>query len=208
MKRIINIDTWKRKPHFTFFKDFDEPFFGVTLQVDCTNAYNYAKKQGISFFLFYLYQSLKAANHTEAFRMRIEGEQVVIYDQINASSTIPRADGTFGFSYIPYAPNFEQFYPGALAEKERVANAQDLQPYADNANVIHYSALPWLQFSAISHARNLKQADSIPKITFGKMHTEGLIRKMPMAVHVNHALADGYHVGQYAELFQSLMNEI
>ena len=52
---LLDIDNWKRKDHFHFFRQFEEPFFGVTVNVDCTNAYNTAKSNGISFFLYYLY---------------------------------------------------------------------------------------------------------------------------------------------------------
>ena len=38
MKKLIDIDNWKRKEHFLFFSKFEEPFFGVTVKVDCTTA--------------------------------------------------------------------------------------------------------------------------------------------------------------------------
>jgi chloramphenicol O-acetyltransferase type A len=37
------------------------------------------------------------------------------------------------------------------------------------------------------------------------METNGK-KTMPMAVHVHHGLVDGYHVGQFAETFQKLMD--
>ncbi len=30
---------------------------------------------------------------------------------------------------------------------------------------------------------------------------------MPVAVHVHHALADGYHIGLFVEKFQELLHE-
>lgn len=73
MKQLVDIDTWERKDHYQFFKQFEEPFFGVCVQVDVTRAYLKAKEQGGSFFLYYLYQSLVAANSIESFRYRITG---------------------------------------------------------------------------------------------------------------------------------------
>jgi len=63
MEKELDIEKWKRKEHFHFFRKFEEPFFGVTVKIDCTKAYDYAKQSGKSFFLYYLYQSLKAANY-------------------------------------------------------------------------------------------------------------------------------------------------
>lgn len=205
MKSYIDIDRWPRKDHFFFFKKFSEPFFGITTEVDCTAAYHLAKQLDISFFLLYLHRSLVAANSIEAFRCRIEGDQVACYDTVNASPTVPRPNGTFGFSYMEYLEAFSDFYPLALAEMERVSQETSLIPAANNENVIHYSALPWINFTAISHARQYGTPDSIPKISFGKVHDENNKKLMPVSIHVNHALVDGYHVGKYIELFQELM---
>jgi chloramphenicol O-acetyltransferase type A len=72
-------------------------------------------------------------------------------------------------------------------------------------NVIRYSALPWLDFTSLSHARMFSLPDSCPRISFGKMTEKGGGRSMPVAIHVNHALVDGIHVGQYVDRFQELM---
>lgn len=71
LMKTLNIDTWDRKEQFLFFKDFEEPFWGVSIEADCTKSYNYCKKEGISFFLFYLHCSLVAANQTEHFAIEL-----------------------------------------------------------------------------------------------------------------------------------------
>ena len=68
MRRKIEIRNWERREIYGFFKDFDEPYYGITMELDCTGAYEFAKSKGISFFLYYLYLTLKAANQTEAFK--------------------------------------------------------------------------------------------------------------------------------------------
>ncbi|MBL6446175.1 chloramphenicol acetyltransferase [Fulvivirga sp. 29W222] len=207
MKTYLDIDKWDRKDHFSFFKGFNEPFFGVTVEADCTIAYAEAKKRKVSFFLYYLHKSLAAANQIEAFKYRIEGEKVAVYETVNASPTVPRSNGTFGFSYMEYQPAFNDFYPAALKEMDRVSSDSKLVPATSNENVIHYSALPWIKFTSLSHARHYDMSDSIPKISFGKMYQKDTIKLMPVSIHVNHALLDGYHVGLYIDLFQNLMNE-
>jgi chloramphenicol O-acetyltransferase type A len=81
-----------------------------------------------------------------------------------------------------------------------------LTPAVSGENVIHFSAVPWLHFTAVSHARCFSFADSCPKITFGKIKVEDGKKIMPVAVHVHHALVDGYHVGLFIDKFQALMN--
>ena len=51
IEKIIDIATWNRREHYEHFSAFDDPFFGVTVQVDCTRAYQEAKTKGISFSL-------------------------------------------------------------------------------------------------------------------------------------------------------------
>jgi len=206
MKQYLNIEQWERKDQFFFFKQFDEPFFGITVEVDVTKAYATAKAQGISFFLYYLYQSLKAANAVDNFKYRIDGDQVIVYDQVHASPTINRPDGTFGFSYIDYHPDFPTFLEAASKEVARVQASTGLVPANSNENVIHYSSIPWINFTSLSHARSFAFKESIPKISFGKMTELGNKRIMPMSVHAHHALMDGYHVSRYIDIFQENLN--
>jgi chloramphenicol O-acetyltransferase type A len=110
MKQKLDIETWVRKEHFNFFKAFDEPFYGVCVNVDCTAAYKEAKERGVSYYLYTLHKALATAQVVEPFRLRIEGDEVFIYDKINAASTIGRSNGTFGFGYIDYYPSFEEYF--------------------------------------------------------------------------------------------------
>lgn len=207
MKQKLNIEEWERKDHFNFFRQFEEPFFGVCVNIDCTTAYTIAKERSFSFFLYYLHKSLVAANKVEPFKYRMIGEDVFLYDTVNASPTINRPNGTFGFGYMQYQEKFESFLENAQREIERVQSRTDLVPAASDENVIHYSSIPWINFTSLSHARSFSFKDSCPKISFGKMVEENGKRYMPVSIHVHYALMDGYHVGQYINLFQKLMNE-
>jgi len=207
MTQNLNLDTWNRRDHFHFFRQFEEPFFGVTVQMDCTKAYAYAKKHDISFFLHYLYQSLRAANQVEPFRYRIVDEGVQIHDQVHASPTINRPDGSFGFAYMDYDADEQAFMQKASAETERVRNSTGLVPSGSGQNVIHYSALPGISFLSVSHARRFSFNDSCPKISFGKLTDEHGKKMMPVSVHAHHALMDAYHVEKFIELYQQLLNE-
>ena len=207
MKKMIDVEKWERKELFHFFRKFDEPYYGITTDLECTGAYDYAKSRGISFFLYYLYLVLKAVNRTEAFRYRIERDELYLYDVIDGSATIDRPDGTFGFSYIHYTDEMERFLEMAATELERVRKEQRLISNEFGQNIIHFSALPWIRFTSISHPRHFGIRDSIPKITVGKTYMNGKRMMMPLSVHVHHALADGLHVGQFNDTLQGLFME-
>nr|WP_294927188.1 chloramphenicol acetyltransferase [uncultured Flavobacterium sp.] len=209
MKTLLDLENWNRKEHFAHFSKMEEPFFGVTVEIDCTKAYQTAKNIKTSFFIFYLHKTLVAVNSIENFKYRIAEDKIYINDCVDASATIGREDGTFGFSLMEYNPDFEVFEKSAYAEIERIQNTAGLFTRSfDDDNVIHFSAIPWLNFTSLSHARSYSYPDSCPKISFGKMITLDNGKKtMAMSVHVHHGLMDGMHVGQFVDLFQKLMNQ-
>lgn len=207
MKKKLNLNTWPRKEHYEFFKQFEEPFFGICVTIDCTKAYRTSKESDYSFFLYYLHKSLLAANSIESFRYRINDDEVYVYDTVHASPTINRPNGTFGFSYMDFYRDFQTFSAEAKKEIDRVRNTTKITPEVSGGNVIHYSSLPWIDFTSISHARKFSFGDSCPKIVFGKMTESNGKKTMPVSVHAHHALMDGYHVAQFIEEFQNRMNE-
>ena len=202
----LNIETWNRKEHFYFYNKFDEPYFGITTLVDVTKAYAVAKEREISFFIYYLHKSLTAINQLPPMKYRISGNEVHLYDKIHASATINREDGTFGFSFIIYDEDFTIFKKNALAEIARIRHSTTLFPERNGQDVIHYSSIPWIRFTSLSHARHFAALDSVPKISFGKTETNSGKITMPCSVHVHHALADGKDIGDYFVLFQSLLD--
>lgn len=105
IEKIIDIATWNRREHYEHFSAFDDPFFGVTVRVDCTRTYQEAKAKGISFSLLVLHRITTAAAAVEEFRYRIEGDKVVCYDSLLPEATVGRADHTFSFAAFEYDPD-------------------------------------------------------------------------------------------------------
>ena len=206
MKQKLNLDTWKRKEHYLFFKQMEEPFFGVSTVIDCTKAYQKAKDLGVSFFTYYLHKTLVAVNQTECFRYRIIEDEIYIYDRIDASATILRGDDTFGFSLIEYAEDLTDFAINTRDEIARIQTTTGLftREFADN--LIHFSALPWINFTSFSHARSYTWPDSCPKISFGKLMESDGRKTMAMSIHVHHGLMDGIHLGDFLKLYEELMD--
>ena len=207
MKNEIDLATWKRREHFEVFKNFDEPLFGITVKVECSRAYLKAKEKGYSFSLYYLYLSLKAANEIEEFRYRIEDDKVFCYDTVGAGPTIFREDETYGCGYLEYYADMGEFMKLARIEVERVKKERGLKFPISGENIIHYSTIPWADFTSINHARRLDIGRSIPKITFGKVTRIGDKMWMPLDVHANHAVMDGFHVSKFIERFQELLDQ-
>lgn len=207
MKQKLDLTTWNRKEHFLFFKQMEEPFYGITTSIDCTKAYAKAKELGVTFFSYYLHKTLSAVNAIENFRYRIIEDEVYVFDVIDASATVMREDTTFGFSYMPFSEEIIGFAKTVQTEIERIQSTTGVFTREYPENLIHFSALPWINFSSLSHARSFTWPDSCPKISYGKLINENGTKSMPVSIHVHHGLVDGYHVGLFLDALQQLMNE-
>lgn len=202
---VLDIETWNRKQHFKHFSAMKDPFFGVTIPFDVSTAYQFSKKENLSFFGKYLHDCMKAINGVEAFKLRIENENVIKFDTIHASPTIMRTDKTYGFSFVKYNDDLFIFLKNLESEKERIINSNTLYPPINGLDCIHCSALPWFTFTGHKEPVSGLQ-DSVPKLAFGKFEMNNNLHKMNVSISVNHALVDGYDVGLFVEKFQYYLN--
>lgn len=203
MPQFLDLQTWNRREHFHFFKNYEQPFFNICAEIEVTPVLQYAKAHGLSFFVASLYLSTRAANEIAAFRYRLRGERVLVHEVIHAGSTILREDEAFGFCYFDYTPDFQKFHQAALPKMKQAAQQRKLEPHDERDDLLHYSVIPWIAFTGFMHARRLGTNDSVPKIVFGKYHAAGNAVKMPVSVEAHHALMDGWHAGKF---FESLQN--
>ena len=200
IEKIIDKSQWNRREHFEHFSALDDPFFGVTVNVDCTNIYSHAKEKGVSFSLLLLHRIITAACTVEEFRYRIEGDNIVCYDSLVAEATVARADHTFSFASFEYEADEEIFIQKASAEMERLQHTTGLnKSEVFHPNAIHYSAVPWFRFTDMKHPTNIRSNDSVPKISTGRFFPEGERLLIPVSITCHHGLMDGYHVSRLVE---------
>jgi len=205
MKKL-NFNIHPRKDHFNFFNSFDEPFYGVTINLECTEAYTYCKQEGISFYQYYLHIILLAVNAIPELRYRIIDDKVFDVETVHVSATVLRADKTFGYSRMVFDEDFNVFAKNVASEIERIKAGSGLDVMKGMVDVIHFTAIPWVKFTSISHARHFGVQDSMPKMSTGKIFKERDQIFMPFSVHVNHSLVDGYHLGLFIEKLENLIN--
>ncbi|MDG4715770.1 CatA-like O-acetyltransferase [Winogradskyella marincola] len=203
--KYIDVDSWNRKRLFNHFMQLKDPYFGVVVPFDVTRAFEFSKENNVSFFVKYLHDCMKAINAVDNFRYRIIDDNVVDFEVIHASATIAREDNTYGFSFINYSEDLEEFISSFNKEKQRIQNSDELYPPVNGQDCIHCSALPWFQFSGHKEPSS-GNIESIPELAFSKFKKEGNQLIMNVSIHVNHALVDGYHVGQFVEKFQNNLN--
>ncbi|UOE39364.1 chloramphenicol acetyltransferase [Chryseobacterium oryzae] len=207
--KIIDIEKWNRKEHFEFFSSMKSPYFGFTTEVDCTVAFNLAKENNHSFFAVYLYKSMAAIHTIEELKLRIVDDKLIVFDEVHVGSTIGREDGTFGFSFFEYSPDFTIFNENLQNEIQRVQNSSGLGISNDilPLNHIRHTTIPWNTFTNVLHPTNFDPKECIPKITFGKFSIKNNRKMMPVSIEAHHGLADGIHLAKYFEEFQIQLND-
>ncbi len=206
MPTYLDVSSWSRREHFNLFRTYDRPFFNICANVDVGRLKALVDNtEGISFFVSCLYLSTRVANEVEPFRYRIRGDSVLVHDVVHPGTTIPLRDDTFGFAYLEYRRDFRRFADEASREMDVCASRPSLNPRDDRDDLIHFTALPWISFTSVAHARRFQAEDSTPKIVFGKYERTGDRLMMPVSIEVHHALMDGVHVARYFSLLEKYL---
>jgi len=208
MKSKFDVQNWNRKEHYLFFKQFSEPFWGLSFELNVSKVYRKAKNENLSYFTLSLHRILLAINKTEAFKLRIENDELFIYDTIHVSATIGRSDHSFGFSFIEFNADYTIFQTNAAKEYQRIYETTGLAvtKNTERTDTIHFSAIPWIPITSLSHARHFEMADSVPKISTGKIISQNNQHIQTISLHSHHALTDGYDAGILYENLQLFFN--
>ncbi len=200
----ININEWSRKPQFDLFKTYENPFFNITANVDVTNLVNFCKNNGESFFLNSLFIGAKVNNEIEEFRLRIRGDEIIIHDKINFGAPVMHENKTFTFCYFKYLDDRKEFIENAEVSLKNEKENPSFNPRHNEDDIIHFSVLPWINFTSIKHARRIPVTDSVPKIVYGKYTKMGDKFMMPISLELHHALLDGYHAGLFYQMWEEI----
>jgi chloramphenicol O-acetyltransferase type A len=132
--------------------------------------------------------------------MRVREGRPWVHDRVAVSTTVSRADETFGYARIEPVEPFDAFAGHAQQVIDAVAAGRGLsEPNVDD-DVVYHSTLPWLRFTAFSNA--MASRDSIPRVVFGKCVPAGGRMVMPVALEVHHAVVQGRDAARFYEQLQ------
>ena len=216
----LDLTRWPRRAAFEFYRSFEQPFFSVCTRVDVAAlkpALAQVRHDGhiATVTLACHFLALQLANRMEPWRYRLLDSRVRVLAAVHASTTVLRADDSFGFAYLRHDSNYPRFAThGAVAlAAARIAEPAFVPRVGDTA-LLHFTTLPWLHFTSFAHARKTAHtsghSDSVPKIAFGRIDADaagGTQRWLPLQVDVHHALMDGVHVGRFVQAFEAAMRD-
>lgn len=204
MKQLVDIQSWERKSVLEHFSKFQSPDYSVTVQVESGNARQNAKLRHQSFFLYYLYAILRAANEIKEFRYRLENGKVMLYDRLDVVTTITVGDdGQFVGIRIPYHEKFEDFYTRAQQIIRDASKVKDVHLNEEasgeeaDLGLILLSVLPGLHFTSMTCTQMTQGGCLYPLLNVGQAIQQEGKNYLPVAITVNHSFIDGYHLTEF-----------
>ncbi len=202
----IDRTSWSRSPWFDHYTS--QPCrYSMTVEVDVTAVV----ASGVPFYARMLYFLACAIQKHEAFRIAYTASGTLgIYDHCHPCYTLFNPDTEhFTSIWTPFNTDWETFL--AAYQTDRATYGQVDLPIAKPdapENSFHVSMIPWETFSAFHLDLPLGQNYPLPIFTLGRYHSVANRLMMPIALQVNHAVCDGYHVGQFLSTLRTLLASI
>lgn len=205
--KIIDINTWKRKKHYEFFKNYEFPYFNICVNLDISKTYEFCKRNNLQFFRTTLYFVMLTVNEFEPLKLRIRGNNVILHDLVHPGITVIGDDELYGNCIIEFEENFLTYLESA--EKSISAALKNIELDVNKESrddLIYISCIKWLTFTSVEHPIRTKEPDSIPRIAWGKIFEENGKLKMPLSLMAHHSLLDGFQASEYYRLLQIHFN--
>jgi len=202
MKQKIDIDKWNRFKTYNFFKTFDNPYASVVSLVNVDNIVKISKKYDISFYGLMTYMAIKTINEIEEFKYVLEDEEIYRYDSIDVTCAVLKNNNELNFTRIIKYSEFDEFIDKFIEAKQE-AESDEIVPYIKSYNKVYVTCTPWMRITGLNNPAKYNTIDSVPRICWGKYFLQNNEYYIDLAIQVNHAFQDGYHIG----MFFSKLNE-
>ena len=204
--KIIDEKNWSRAIHCAIFRNYIEPSFCVTFEVDVTNFYNKVRTQNLSFTLSMVYAVCKCGNEIENFRYRFFEGEVVLFDKIDTAFTwLNTETDLFKVVNVPLTDNLHSYVELA---KNTVDSQKEYFTAPLGNDVFQCSPMSWLTYTHISHTNSGRKDNATPLFDWGKFRAVDGKLLMPLSVQVHHSFVDGLHIGKFADMLQKYLDSL
>ncbi len=203
---VIDMENNARSEHFKYFSAMQNPYVGVTCEVEITDFYRAVKESTRPFFLSLLWCAAQAANSVPELRRRILNGGVIEYDWCPTSHTVAREDGSYGYCPLDGHQELDEFLRYALPLHEAARQGAGIEE-DDPLPLFFVSCVPWLHYTSLVQPTPVP-ADSNPRITFGKYVRRGAQYVIPVTLLCHHALVDGLHISRFYQALDEKLNAL
>lgn len=195
---MLDMEHFPRRAHFEYFSAMDNPYVGVTVEVDITGFLRRCREKEYPFFLTFLHTVGQAANRVPQLRQRILNGGIAQFDHCDTSHTVLCGDGTYAYCRLACNQSLEEFLPVAMERHQKAKVEPTLDDGEDACSLLFVSCVPWISYTALVQPTP-SPADSNPRITWGKFFTRDGRTLIPVTLLAHHALVDGMHLAAFYE---------
>ena len=213
----INPDKWERAELFREFIGMTTSIYDMTVRMDVTDLVNFCKENNQSFFINYLYFSLRELNAIPEFRMRVHDGEPYLYDKVDCSFTVANNFGYFVNRSAEFT-DYKTFYQNVSAIIEKAKNEKNIHPkHSDlfRTDLIYFSAIPWIDYQAMTlpvltnpSGTSDQTYNTVPCVGWGKYVEENRRLKMSMHMKISHAFIDGKPLADGFNHIQAAINAL
>ena len=189
MFRIIDKDTWKRKPYFNHYFNQILCTYSITVNIDISEIIAFKNKNNTKLYPLLIYILTKAVNNHEEFRTAINDKgELGVWDTLLPCYTVFHEENeTFSNLWTEWNDNLMPDTP---------------------ANTFPISSLPWTTFTGFNLNIFADGSYLLPIFTYGKYFQQDGRYLIPLSVQVHHAVCDGFHVSRFINEIQQICNDI
>ena len=202
--QVIDETKWKRAQHCQVFRNYIEPAYCVTFELDITNFLAKIREADLRFSFSLIFAVSKCANEIEEYRYRFLDGRIVLFDRINTAFTYMDKDSELFKVVTVEMQDTLEAYVTAAAQKAESQQAYFTGPLGND--VFQFSPIPWISYTHISHTNAGKKDIATPLFDWGKYFDRGGRTILPFSIQVHHSFVDGIHVGKLAESLQNYLN--
>jgi chloramphenicol O-acetyltransferase type A len=189
---------YPRRTHLEFFRRNANPFYHLTFELDATRLRRRAKEAGGSTYAAMIWAYHRALLGIEAFRTRLHGDDVVLYDSLSVGMTVPAPGRTFTFAVMEWEADGASFLARATRAMAEASETVDLTGGAA-PDFAYYTALPKIPFLSFTHVDLPDKTAGQPECAFGKFREAEGRTHVPVGILVNHLFVDGADLGDLYE---------
>lgn len=204
---LIDMDTWERREHYYYYKDFLKVRYNLNIQVDITELLAQVKEQKLKFYPVFIYIIMRAVNQNREMRMQTDKEgRLGYWDECHPSYTIFHEDDkTFSDIWTEYNEDFPAFYDAVIKDMETYRNQKGIKPKPGKPdNFCPVSCVPWLSFTGYASDTYSDSPMLYPVVLFGRYYEKEGRTFLPLGAAFHHAVADGYHSCRFLNEIQEL----
>ena len=196
----IDLSTWERTQHYEIFRNYVQPQYCVSFELDITHFLEMVRKQAYSFTFSFVFAVSRCANQIEEFRCRFAEGEPILYEQIHTAFTyLNQETGLFKVVNVEMTDTLGEY---VISAAEKTAAQTDYFTGPMGNDVFLFSAFPWVSYTHISHTDSGNRDNAVPLFDWGRYYEKDGKIMLPFSVQVHHSFVDGVHIGTLAERLQ------